>query len=536
MRRHFQPHALPKLTGRLARCLGVALCCVILSSCPERELFTGIPAPTGEHWLRLVQISDTQLADEESPARMVRLDPLFTPAWRPQEAYGTQTLDATLRVINEIHTDTSTYPIDFVIATGDLADNAQRNEIRWFIDTMDGQWVVPDSGAMDGTLRAGAGEDNPKLGFPAEGLSPDIPWYTVFGNHDGLAVGVVAINQEDPDPVQWTSPQFAVIALILGTLGLDEPKKALLPTRDQNTDIVLGSEDVADPQSLRLDATTLPSGPIVPDDNRQYISRQRFIEEHFETNSRPDGHGFGEEQRRTGRAQYSFRPKADVPIRVIVLDTVAPDPPAREPFEFGVMTRTQFETFLKPEIEAAQEADEFVIIASHHPSQDFTKLYPREKVGTGEFRFYLSAQPNIVAHICGHTHRNHVTRIDGLFPYLEIETASVIDYPQEGRILDIFYDADRAEIQLQSTIFSHADNPTRLSKESLRRALVDREFWKSGDGNQSSYEELYEKASTVPGGVSDLMKLEKTSSRSSHEERYGREEDREFLLRFHRPQ
>ncbi len=523
----------------MKRILLLSVLSLSLVSCPRpgpdvTELDPTGPAPDpmaiGDLLLRFVQISDTQVVDEESPGRAVRGDFLIDVAWRPQEAYVTQTLDAVLQNINAIHASKAAPPIDFLIATGDLADNAQHNELRWFIDTMDGQMVLPDSGLPDGANRPVAAELNPKLAFQATGLAADIPWYTVYGNHDALAVGVFGIATFGDDPTKWVSPQLRIVSAVLGLFNLFPPRSFLAPTIPQSPAILTGDEDRADPTTLQLPLLQLQSGPIEPDADRHYINGRMFIEEHFDTTTLPIGHGFTETNRQNGTTYYSAIPKAGTPVRIIVMDTVAPNPAFGLPADFGVLTRGQFESFVKPEVEAAQTAGEFVILASHHPSADFDSTYFVNKVGTAEFRNYLAAQPNVIAHICGHVHRHHVQQVDGPFPYLEIETASIVDFPQEGRLLDVFYDAPTETLRLESTVITHIDNPTTLSAESYRRAEIDMNE-AGGLLREGEAAEFFPDPKTL--GIE--MERYKGDDAAAMADRYGRSTDRNFSRVFHRP-
>jgi 3',5'-cyclic AMP phosphodiesterase CpdA len=513
--------------------LGVAFATAcFLSGCPQDQGDAIVPGEGGVHWLRIAHISDTQIVDEESPNRAVRLAAFTYSAWRPQEAYGTQTLDATLRVINDHHATkgASGHPIDFVVATGDLVDGAQHNELRWFIDTMDGQFVTPDSGARDGEDRPLAPEDNPKLGFQAEGLDRDIPWYTVFGNHDDLCVGTFAVDRRAADMELWNAPLLRPVAAIFGLHLIDPMLDAVQPTSKYSPAIVRGSEDPSDPATLQLPLNHLEAGRIVADPGRHFTSRLAFIEEHFDTTTTPVGHGFDDANRATGLTRYAVHPKAGIPVRLVVLDTVAPNPPPGLPAHYGVMTREQFESFVKPEIEDALNAGEFVILASHHPSEDFEWPYPQPQVRTDEWREYIASQPNIIAHLCGHTHVNHVDFIDGPYPYYEIQTGAIIDYPQEGRFVDVFYDENSDTIRLESTMFSHMEDPTRLSEESFRRSLIHSENYKRETVDTKQARDLKSIAEAA-----GMAPVEMFPPRPTADESYGTNSDRDFTVVFHRP-
>jgi hypothetical protein len=110
------------------------------------------------------QLSDFQLADEESPARVEVVDPLATPtfpvgaAWRPWEALNPHIDEAMIQQINQF---TAASPVadgsgthramDLTIDTGDSADSQQLNETLWVRTLLEGGTLKPNSGVPKAT-------------------------------------------------------------------------------------------------------------------------------------------------------------------------------------------------------------------------------------------------------------------------------------------------------------------------------------------------------------------------------------------------
>ena len=135
-----------------------------------------------------------------------RIGAPFTSTFRPQEAFSTQTLDAAVRALNREKPQA-------VFVTGDITDNAQRNELDAGARTRSTADRHPDSGARATTACRTPTPPTPSTTAPTTTRPPTparsrrpssrstpqglkAPWYPLVGNHDVLAQGEVPPTPE----------------------------------------------------------------------------------------------------------------------------------------------------------------------------------------------------------------------------------------------------------------------------------------------------------------------------------------------------
>lgn len=427
------------------------------------------PAVIGESLINLVHLTDTHICDAQSPARVEFLDRYADPhhplsdsigslvgTYRAHEILTTQVLESMLQRVSRIQRAPITKgPIDALVFTGDLVDNAQLNELDWFSRALNGTLVQPDSGDLHswegvggenlysvhywnphGTPR-GEKDDFPRslYGYPIipdllnavrssfYGSGSHVPWFAIHGNHDALLQGTVTASKTLREVVAGTR-KFIELS--------DSEAVRILRQMSQVGPAQYPSQDQASWYQ------------VTADERRNFMSESDFY------------HGL----LRQGSTHGRIRPKGSEAkywsinlerVRLIALDTVNP--------HGGWQGSLDTEQLAWLDEELRFDRITPTIIMSHHPLQDLVNLYhppqASSRVGMSTVRDTLLQFTNVILWLAGHSHKNRITHHGGAKRgFWQIETASLIDWPQQGRIVEVFQ-SERDEVTIAATMFDH---------------------------------------------------------------------------------
>jgi metallophosphoesterase (TIGR03767 family) len=448
------------------------------------------------------QLTDFQLSDEESPARVEFFDVTGSPttsAHRPQEALIPHIVDQGIRAMNQQTTSPiSSASLEFNLVTGDQADSQQRNEVEWVVKLLEGGSIHPNSGVENPcSLRPGeAGnytgvqdyddyfesgdhyDPNQPLGrysawpgYPGlmnraqqsfSAVGSDVPTYVTLGNHDALVQGN-----------QWANASFEQIAT--GCAKVYAP----VPLNDQ-------ADVLSNPGSNPGTVFQVP-----PDPNRQYVDRLQYKAMHADAASNDHGFGFvsaAENAASNGAATYyTWEPKPG--LQMVSLETNS-DGGITGDSSNGNIDNPQWQ-WLQGVLDA-NEAElpatrDLVVVFGHHPERSLIAETPDEaappcvvndlhghdvnpgcdkdpRISTpvhhgDELVTELLDHPQVIAYVAGHTHDNKLlpfARTTGpAGGYWEITTSALADWPVQSRLIEVFDNHD-GTLSIFGTLIDHA--------------------------------------------------------------------------------
>ncbi len=399
----------------------------------------------GQYVQNILSISDFQMRDEESPFLLYPLKPYFPTSYYPANPHVPYIVEDALRTLESYELELGS-SMDLALFTGDMTDNGHYNEVRWGIAAMNGGNIHPDSGADDDIFEGVYADGSPNDSsdpFDAKGFNQR-PWYFVPGNHDGLAMGVFAMTYQPLD--------FRFVKLKQGTFGFmndisigDKNYLGSVPNVRSAFKYVLG----------QITGNT-ETRKVVADHARRLLNPVDIAKEMFITTGVPVGHGMQYVKDIEKDRSYSFveqSPGSDIAIRHIALDTNALHLQGEFP-DYKM-------TWLKKELEKAQKNNQLVVVSSHHK--------PKDIIGNGwNLVDLLNSYPNVIAHVVAHWHRNGLDVRPGDTPelgYWQIETGSMVNWPQQLRLLEVSIDQQAGIGMIETTMLNHhSDNPFAVSE------------------------------------------------------------------------
>jgi metallophosphoesterase (TIGR03768 family) len=407
--------------------------------------YTGALIAKSARLLNFFAITDAHMTDEETPASAIYFGykGSFIGGYSPVLLFTTQVLDAAIRTINLLHKEK---PFDFGISMGDACNNTQYNELRWYIDILDGKKINPDSGIKDDP-KPGTGNDYQDE-FQAEGLDKSIPWYQTMGNHDHFWTGL--LPPDDAARAMYAGDEILNVDNVL--------QYPYEPKPFETRGIYMGSIDGSTPLGEIMgigDMGNFETPPKVhaADPNRRSLLKEQWMNEFFTTTSKPAGHGFSQSNVDSKFSSYSFEPKADIPIKLIVLDdTQNNDDPHLNFYAHSSVDQAGY-NWLVSELEKGQSEGKLMIISSHIPigvlpADNGMSWSESAAVSESDFIAKLQTYPNLILWIAGHRHVNQVTPMPSTDPahpengFWQVETTSLRDFPQQFRMFDITRNSD----------------------------------------------------------------------------------------------
>lgn len=441
-------------------------------------------------------LTDSHVLDAANPGRLsffwqyFDFTDGFPPSglFRPQDLLTVHVLDAAVRKLNAVgRGPIGQRPLDCLVTTGDLTNAFALSELSAAVGVFKGVPVTSHpTGTYEGVQDHGppplglsrniwhpepepplAPEDNWKAVYgyptvpglldaavkPVSAQGSDVPWFVGVGNHDEA-------GRSNGDPT--TAKTDFVDALRVG-----DRLPMRLPSGLDELDFWETVND-SGPDDRRALLASMPSRQVQASGLRREFSKEDLMESvagNGGRNSRTSGPGHSPD----GLPYYTF----DISAQVlgIMLNTASPDGGAKAVLDAAQaawleeqlegISRTSYDPAGK--ITARKVDNRLVVLFSHHPLPYFDESTdapggsepPLDRAAVLEL---ISRFPNVVAWLNGHTHKHRVTPHRSEFGqggFWEITTASLIDYPQQTRVVELLDNGD-GTLSIAATLVDHS--------------------------------------------------------------------------------
>ena len=397
----------------------------------------------------LAHVTDAHVLDASSPARVTFLDRLGAPfesTFRPQETLTAQVLAGATRAIRALRPD-------LVIQGGDLIDNDQGNELSQALAVLRGGVVRPGSGP-DGYFGVQLASDPDPFYYRPDLDAPRHPgllrraarpfacsglgarWCPVLGDHDILVAGEIP-------------PTAQTRALALGDRAVWELPPGLTLPPGASLGATYSPDGPPAPQlvdQFLAQALAAQKVRVPPDPNRRELDVAEVVAR------LQRGSGV-----RSGASALDYHVDLGDSLRVIVIDL------ARRAGGSGGLVRPGQPAWLAGALAGAGER--WVIAVSHQPLESSD--------GGEQLLALLDSHPRVIAALAGHTHRNQIApRPTANGGYWLISTASLIDYPQQARALQVV-ETEGGGVAIQTWMLDHVDAGVDLARISRGLSYLD---------------------------------------------------------------
>ncbi len=460
-------------------------------------------------------ITDSHVLDAANPGRMSFLWQYFdfdsteefpiSGLFRPQDLLTVQVLDATVRKLNAVgRGPICQRPLDCLVMTGDLTNSFALSELNAAVGVFQGQKVtshpvgkyegVQDHGPAPRELSRRIWHPEPEPptvqpdtwkasygyptvpGFLEAAVQPVasagslFPWYLGVGNHDEA-------GRLTSDPVS-AKTDFIDALRVGGRLPIQ------LPPRMDEADFwdAVNESSASQRQSL---IGSLPSREVSASILRREFSRSDFMDS-LPVNRRRNDNGSRSARSSHHPAYYTF----DISPQVIgvMLNTASPDGGGAAVLDatqadwleeqLKLVSAKSYDSRGRPT--TSKVVDRLVVLFSHHPLADFaedtlsSQVDGVSRLSRSMLLGLISRFPNVVAWMNGHIHKHRVTPHEAKYErggFWEITTASLIDFPQQSRTVEIIDNGD-GTLSVVTTLADHSVPESAAYEDHSPRSLA----------------------------------------------------------------